>query len=354
MNTRFVLFFTLALFPFLCAKEASLPPNAPFLCVSSPLYDCNQNDPSLIFTIDYLFWQVQPGQAGSLYDTYPAIAPSGTYIKDAKLRVLFPDYKPQSGFKLGLGGYLNEQSCSLYAEYTLVYDKQEKGNFSKKAIHAPPYTYNTIKNYFAYVFQRLDLTARREFCLQKQMNTTCAGGLLFSTDEQWLGAITLNYYLPATGFSASVYDKQIQKNQKTFGIGPYVHLDNKLYFLPMTHSKNGSLQFGAGVSLPWTKFQWSRVEDYKNITTATVQSSGFPFISGGENVHNHLWALSPMVELSIGLGWQTLFGECNSHLLSLQAAWETQVWISHDYSISVDKPRNLILQGLTVSASLDF
>lgn len=275
---------------------------------------------------------------------------------------LFPGFNPKSGFKLGLGGYLDPQSVQLYAQYTLLYNKDPRGNYSRKKIDTSLYEYATIQTYYANVFQRIDLVLRREFCLGAQMVSTPAAGLLFGYDEQWIGAQMLDYNSPGS-LSASIFNAHIRNWQRWWGLGPYIQIDSEVFFRPMEKPMNFGLLFDVGAALPWSQFKWRSRATYPNVTTATVnavptaQSQGY--LSGGNNIRNTLWALSPMVEMSLGLKWTQAFGPCYNRLFSLSAAWEEQIWLSHNYirsddTISIVTPLSYLMQGLTVSAKLDF
>jgi len=69
----------------------------------------------------------------------------------------------------------------------------------------------------------------------------------------------------------------------------------------------------------------------------------------------------PIIDLSVGLGWDMSFGgeRDNDYNVEIHALWDTQTWINYGKSQIQDpnyviRPQNLYIQGLTVGASLGF
>ena len=318
-------------------------PECSDICVTSPKHTPDYDCTNYYVTVDYILWIAQPGQVGTTYNCgvdgfYPMIPVS--------TQLLYPAYKPRSGFKIGAGTFLDTESLQLYGEYTLFYNNQDKGKYDDRPHADWNYAFSSTKNFYSNIFQRVDGILIREMCLGKHLTATPAAGLLFAIDEQWIGGILQEF---RRDFPTVQDDTKINNYQKWWGIGPYIKVDSEAYLFCDDCPSNFAFTYGAGAALPWSRYQW-HIFVRQPLYTALQNS--------GSNVKNTLWAMSPMVEMSLGMKWETVWGSEHQRYFSLKAAWENQIWLSHTYISTeqqlLSRAKNYIMQGLTVSAKLDF
>lgn len=330
------------------------------IAVESYKYQGNEACNAFFVTLDYIYWQAQPRPTGSLYTDTPDYISGDAADFTSYTPIIFPTYKARSGLKVGLGTYVDWESIQLYAEYTWLSNKRNQNDYQTKALNSSDYDYGTIKNYYSNTFQRLDLLGQREFCLGAQLSATTKGGLILGFTDQRLGAINLDYNAPDEDLTASTYDKKINNHQRFWGIGPYMGVSSEAFILPMDRAMNASFIFEGGAGMPWSNTKFRETTLYPNITSSTITDGSVPasFVPGGRNIENHIWGMSPMVDMTLGFKWTSAFGPCDNRVFTLSAAYEQQIWFSHNFILSDTQisfsTLDYMIQGLTVSAKLDF
>lgn len=242
---------------------------------------------------------------------------------------------------------------------------------------------------FSNWFNRVDVTLGRNYYAGHYHTLRVFLGLLGAWDKQWFD---INYL----GRCRNVNDWSLWRNeQKWWGVGPYFGVSPAFIFPQWCGDSQWSIFLDSGFALPWSKANATmRMFRTPNITTSGTSvttanacccndnSCGSccgretsccpssndccdsecpcvePSCDSSMPICYNLtyWNIMPMMELALGLRWETWL-ECNWNFL-LQAAWETQVYFDHNWMFSMgDNPRsngNYTMQGLTIKAVIGF
>ena len=135
---------------------------------------------------------------------------------------------------------------------------------------------------------------------------------------------------------------RLDLKQDYWGIGLRAGFDTAWQF-----TKNLSFIGDLSIATLWGQFDLDRRERLTQF--GTINTTFYT----AANPHT----LEPIIDLQAGLRWETWLNQDRLHFL-MQAGWEHQLWILHNEVIKnlgeSDHTGDLILQGLTVKARLDF
>lgn len=273
--------------------------------------------PNFFVKADYLYWTAK--QIGLV------VAASDSNLNN----LLYPSWNAQSGFKLGMGSYLNHNGWEIEAEYTWFLNKNNEMTSSTNENQylvagmesiLPVYQ---IDRKWENQFNRCDLTFGKTLIIGHNLSLKPFLGIVGAFENQWL---TLKYKQE----TESLYTQNTLM-QKWKGIGPYGGFLSLFNFSEAIKNNSISLliEFGGALSL----------SNYKTTKKFTP--------------------LTPMLETTLGLAWKSWMGKNRNRNVTLSIAWEEQVWFNHNYlSINNDVSRHrqgdLILQGLTISGEIGF
>lgn len=317
-------------------KTVSVPPG------TSP----GEQGPDMFVSVDYTLWTAR--QAGleyavSNYYSTPTSSPS-------RGSVYYPDWKLCSGFKVGLGAYLNHDMWDIQAEYTWFYNKHngyKSADFNQGQAQSTWYVFpnegsdvlNAAWSKWNNWFNRVDVQLARNFFAGHYLALRPFIGLLGAWDCQWF-----DVQYVTTDQSSITY--QWKNKQQFWGIGPYSGLDASFCFPVLDQNNQWSIFLDTGFSLPWSQFKAKQVRE--DITHGTT----------GQDYENKFWNVVPMIELALGLRWETWWAD-NKWMFLLQAAWEEQVWFDHNNFFVMGGQGavgngNYTMQGLTLKAKVAF
>lgn len=322
-----------------------------------PKVQPGEDSPCVFITADYTYWVArQTGLAYAVSNDYTNTATSVT--SRPRGQVFYPDFKGRSGFKVGLGCYLNHDGWDLFAQYTWFYNNQNKGNYQANANFTPLQGFGTwwtvsadelINDQIAYAntrwanwFNRVDLQLARSHYAGHYLQMRPYLGLLGAWDNQ-----TFNIQYKDTT-SDTRWDRWTN-TQDWWGIGPWGGVCNAFMF-PMGDSQtHWSLFMDMGIGLPWSKSQVS--SRLQNGETASMLNDAY--------TQDTFWTTEPMMEMSLGLRWETWWTEGMNWNFMLQAAWEEQVWFDHNHmrpigTNAIGGNGNYVMQGLTIKAKVGF
>ena len=316
-----------------------------------------EDGPCCFFTADYTYWV--PRQAGLAYvvsNDYTA----GGVAEANKIRgqVFYPNFTGRSGFKVGAGAFLNHDGWDLFVQYTWFYNKQQKDKYQGNANFSPDQGFATwwvddggtfaaddifqAKTSWANFFNRVDAQLARSFYAGHYLQLRPFAGLLGAWDEQWFN---IGYKLNAADAGFDTWTN----NQKWWGIGPYAGFSSAFLFPIGDNSTQWSLFMDMGTSLPWSKYSVDK--KLQEGTAGALTTDAF--------TRNTYWTTDVMMEMALGLRWETWWTEGMNWNFMVQVAWEEQVWFDHGYMHPIGLEGvagngNYIMQGLTAKIKVGF
>lgn len=325
-----------------------------------PATQPGEDSPCVFITADYTYWVArQGGLAYVVSNDYTTTAAGVT--SRPRGQVFYPNWKGRSGFKVGLGCYLNHDGWDLYAQYTWFYNRQQRNKYGGNANFTAGQGFGTwwideltagsghitdqvaqANTFWANWFNRVDLQLARSHYAGHYLQMRPYLGLLGAWDEQWYN---IRYKEATTDTRWDTWTN----NQKWWGIGPWGGCCNAFMF-PMGDSQtHWSLFMDMGIALPWSKAQADL--RLQNADTASMLNAAY--------TRDTYWTIEPMMEMALGLRWETWWTEGMNWNFMLQAAWEQQVWFDHNHMIPIGHQAtggygNYIMQGLTIKAKVGF
>jgi len=312
-------------------------------------YGGEDGGPNVMISAAYTLWTAREDGLATATSTH--LTTANASITEGK--VFYPDWKVRSGFKVDLGVLLDHDGWDLLAQYTWFYNK--KNNLvnqpftlgeavSTWAVNQSQSALRTNRNKWDIWFNRIDLMLSRVFYTGHYMDMKAFLGLVGAWDKQ-------HFDIDYVGSTGSADDEYKWRNQQDWwGVGPYAGVCPTYIFGPADSDSHFSVFLDSGIALPWSKANALMRQYYDDTTTSADMTN----LDSSRNV---FWGLAPMVELALGLRWETWF-ENNWNFL-LQAAWENQVWFSHNHMINKLHVNNgpagsYVMQGLTIKAVIGF
>ncbi len=359
-----------------CAKMKSAVP---------PGVNCPCDDgPNVYVNAAYTLWTArQEGLAAGYANNFLTydLLPDVTLVSPpAAGSTSYPDWKLRSGFKVGLGAYLDHDCWDLGLEYTWFWNKNNGYSGVTSTVDvtysAVPSTsgavsplwqagagftvgsttlgWDTINSQWNNWFNRIDAELGRAFYVGHYLSFRPFIGLLGAWEEQ---SFNIQHHSLSTTAGVNVRPDilyTVNNHQKWWGIGPYMGFDTAFIFTNDSCNE-WSLFMDSGVALPWGHYQTSSYQTW-------VQGPGSALPAGLDvvlaNNNSSIWNVAPMLELALGLRWETTWSDCNEWSFMLQAAWEEQVWLGHNLmsvlNVGNGGGNSYTMQGLTLKAQLDF
>ncbi len=307
--------------------------------------------PMAYISADYTYWTSRQGGLAvamtNYYSTATTDPVNGT--------VVYPQWFGNSGFKVGLGAFLDHDGWDVGAEYTWYWNTNNPMNtvllggtgastipFLNGSSTVVPVNatnlYSVASNWNNW-FQRVDASLGRAFFAGHYLTLRPFAGLIGAWDKQnfnvdYITAVGLNSYSSTN-------------KQTWWGVGPYTGVDTAFHFPQMMDSSQFSLFLDMGAALPWSQYTTTQSLTNAADTPATINSYGGTFDT-----------TDVMMEMSLGLRWETVWNDSHSWSFLLSAAWEEQVWFDHNHFILLgdgdNQSGNYIMQGLTVKARVGF
>lgn len=313
-----------------------------------------EDGPVAFITADYTYWAArQAGLAYAVSNDYTA-TPSSSPTRG---QVFYPNWTARSGFKVGAGAYLNHDMWDLYAQYTWFYNRQQRDNYQGNAsftagngmatwwIDDTDVMHDNLQEanaFWANWFNRVDVQLARAFYAGHYLQLRPFIGLLGAWDEQW-------FNIRYKDIAGDTLWNTWQNNQQWWGIGPYTGICSAFMFPMGDNSTQWSIFMDLGTSLPWSKSQVDT--QLQDNDSSTLLTSAY--------TRDSFWNCEPMLETALGLRWETWWTEGMNWNFMLQAAWEQQVWFSHNHMTPIGTEAyasfgNYSMQGLTIKAKVGF
>ncbi len=305
--------------------------------VTPPAGPQTMSDWNLYVTADFLYWTVR--EDGMFH------AVSGVGANVGKGNVYDLDWKWEPGFKVGLGMNLPHDGWDIFAEYTWI--NTSVGN----TVSRDPATTDLISYWTINGIAPVQLLARSQASLDLKFNDIHLELGRNSYLSQFL-KVKIHAGLQGTWINQDYSVCQtlpdettmyhLTQKQDFWGIGLRAGLDTSWQF-----TQNWSFFADFALSVLWGEFDLERKD---RSVVAGVDTT---------NIHTGIDArtFEPALAIDAGLRWETWFMDGDMHFL-LQAGWDHQLWILQNEFIKVpteaDHTGDLVLQGLTVKARLDF
>lgn len=341
-----------------CAACAQLwPTRGPNWIVTPNAGPCVSCGADAFVTGEFLYWTAREDHLS--YAQTTGTVTSGSAPTTTKGKAFHPEWKFRPGFRVGVGMLFDHDGWDIYANYTWQ-------RFNDIKSHASPegttilvddvWFINggagTSSNFFSSAsskwhleFNVVDLELGRNFFVSRHLQLRPHFGLKGTWQEQKMdvffngvSSTTSNSVTTVFPFDSASYNKN-----EYWGIGIRTGLDAAWHF-----TKSFSMIGEAAISGLWEGFEVSRQDFVHNQSRDTYTSS--------ENLNDNFHTIKPVVELYLGLRWETWFC-CDSYHMSVEAGWEEQFWGDQNQFFQIvteTRLGDLSLQGLTVKARFDF
>ncbi len=307
----------------------------------------------MFVTTDFLYWMAHEDQLEYAQSTGLGLAASNASISSPEGKIYSPDWEWAPGFKVGAGASFCPDGWDVYAEYTW-YHSNITGNtptFFTLSNPALVETYWLIDNpdlggtidplssadaAWRLHLDVLDLMLGRNFYISPRLKLRPQFGLKGALEKQTMQV--------QTRARDSLDIETMQNRMRIWGIGILAGIDTAWQF-----SNHWSFTAKVAFTGLWERFHCSRFDD--SLTNA------HPPRSSEVHLANDFYTLKPVVEWMLGFRWETRAANDRVHL-AFDAGWEEQIWFSQNQFIrllsSVSNPGDLVLQGLTTKARIDF
>ena len=346
-------------------KTGAAPCSSPPCTAPLPAFD---NYPNI--TVDFLYWVAK--QEGNNYAaTGSAITVPGTVDPNTGLtpdaisgagKVYTPGQTGSPGFKAALGVDLSHDMWDFMVEYAWLYSHQSNSvssddlntgilplfSYTPNNSVLESTTYATSSGAAGFVSQANSSWSLHfnniNVELGKSIDVTCNFvlhphfGLQGSLQTQHFtaGYDVSSYTDPAT----SLGNNEVKFKQTFWGVGPRIGMDGLWQCCD-----HFGLFANTGFSALWGQFKATATSYDTNVT------ADYSDVLIADQVYRPS-TLSPMMQLSVGA--QTDWMVWKTRRLAVHAAWEGQVWFFQNQHSSSIADTNLLLQGLTLGARVDY
>jgi len=291
----------------------------------------------LFITASYLYWQPIQESMSLAYDQYPAPTTTRGKVYDM-------DFDFKSGFKVGMGINLSYDNWNLYLEYLRLHSTHKEGiNLPTNATlnclwrdDTGPLSCNSISSSWEFDTDLLDFYMTRPYYLGTKLTLKPFAGLRGGWIDQKLNVRAID---------TSDYPNRTWIDSDSWLVGPRGGVDC------FWHLGEGFRVFtNIAASLFYQHFKTTL--KYYTINTNTLDYYQ----------REKIGRVVPNIDLALGLAWGTYFADNDWHI-DLSAGYEfhhfwNQNTLRPVYEAIVNgiivSPGDLMLQGLTVTARLDF
>ncbi len=304
-----------------CPPMEVLCDAGPRVCYGSDVY----------FTGTFILWA--PHQEGTEY------AISGLGTNPAKGDVHDVDYGVEPGFKVGLGYDLPHDGWDMYAEFTWLRpcadDRTTSANNSSLFTTLNNNPLQEASADWNMKFNVIDGEIGRNFFLSKHLKYRPFIGFKGTWQDQ-------DYDVIYTSNNPLFGTRVVRIDQDYWGFGLRTGVDTAWHF-----TNNWSIFGNMAISALWSGYDIDRRDIQQFIGQEDTDI----------NTNNSYHTIVPVLELMIGLRWETWFYH-NEYRIALDAGWEEQVWWGYNRYVVINQPQqnggDLTFQGLTFTVRFDF
>lgn len=301
---------------------------------------------------DYILWHVS--EAGLAY----ANRSSGLNVDGRKIlgKVMTPNFKTNSGFKVGLGLDFNYDGWDLGATYTWLHSHASSSIQSSAANYTDLATLGTLgaaSGDWRLHFNNIDLELGRNFFVSPKLALRPHFGLKGTWQTQKFLA-TVNSSVNRSSSRGiplevgSAVNRGIN-DQYYWGLGVRTGLDTS-WMITRSFSFFGDWAF----STLWGQFTSSAKEFQDAIYSVGGTSANNVLLS---DLRNRTHQLNGVLELQLGFRYDYWFCE-DDYRFRVQAGWENQLWFNQNQLLLLNNINqvntDLSFQGFTLNFRLDF
>ena len=302
-------------------------PACSVLCDAGPR-TCHGSD--VYFSADFLLWM--PRQDGLEF------AMSGIGANTGSGNVHSIDFSAEFGFKVGLGYDLPYDGWDIFGQFTWIHgdgSETASGSNTTTLYRQVNNTVSSAKADWTIKYNVIDLELAHNFFVSKYLKIRPFAGFKGTWQSQ-------DYNINFTDTTISMVDSKTRIDQGFWGFGPRGGINTAWHFI-----NNFSLIGDVAISALWSGYD---VERHDTDTFLGLSSNAI-------DTHNNYHTVSPVLELLIGLRYESWFYG-NEYHIAIDAGWEEQIWWGHNRYVVINQPQhnggNLSFHGLTFKVRFDF
>ncbi len=308
-----------------------ITPNAgPRVCMGADVF----------ITADFILWTYR--QEGLEFAMTGA---TGTVTQQGSLHE--PDFALEPGFKVGLGLNLGHDGWDVFAEYTwLTTDESNSvtdSNGTMVNLWAQGAAAQFMSGRWDSNFNVIDLELGRNFFVSQYLTMRPHYGFKGTWQSQDYTVVS-ELRTDPTDPNTLTQRRTMNQDFDYWGFGIRTGMDTAWHF-----NKSWSLYGNFAISALWSGFDIDRTDDTFDPNTDTTTRT--------VNTNNDFSTVLPVLELAIGLRWETWFSNDDYHF-GIDAGWEEQVWWGMNRYIVLNQPQrdngDLTFQGFTLKFRFDF
>ncbi len=299
-------------------------------------------------TVEFIYWTAREDHLAFAFKE--PTESSGTVTGQG--RVFDPDWNFEPGFKIGFGVLQNHDGWDVYANYTWLRVRNTKKTIDSDDPITEQITpigtfgaggglsnIDQISARWQLDFNVVDLELGRNFFISQCLTLRPYFGLKGTWQDQ-------DFLTNSRGIFESILSVGETKDCLDYwGVGILAGLDSAWHL-----TRSLSFLGEVAVSALWERFK----VDSKSSNAPIVVGMREPFTF--LNVENNFFTIKPILELYLGLRWETWFC-CDSYHFSFEGGWEIQWWADQNQFFSTiheSRLGDLYLQGVTLKIRLDF
>lgn len=320
----------------------------------------------MFVTADFLYWSArQDGLEFASTGITSASENSSAPISAKDGKKYQPEREWDPGFRVGLGRTLGHDGWDLYANYTWFYNDADGSNKNSKALPGvvensfietwalpaaiTPYLVGAFRGGLSSVqatwnlhFNVVDLELGRNFFISNSLKLRPNFGLKAAWLDQKYKLIANAAFQSGQSGTKVIH---LHQKQDFWGIGTRAGLNSAWQF-----TKSWSIVGDIAITALYGQFDNHRKDTMIKDAGASPDVTYTP-----TNISEEFYTLQPVVELALGLRWETRVSNDRYHI-GFQAGWEEQVWFDHNRYITLgdDHSGNLAMQGLTLKGCFGF
>lgn len=300
----------------------------------------------LFITADFIYWKARQDGLGYVANGY-----SSTTANASSGSVQQVGFEFDPGFKVGLGLNLCHDGWDVYAQYTWLHSNPGKSSKSDPTGTTLFPMWNIANEYPTHddgiinatgnwdlQFNVIDLELGRNYFISQYLTLRPHFGFKGTWQDNDYSVV----YITVDG--PNIDTNKMNNDQDYWGFGIRTGLQTAWHF-----NTNWSIFGDFAISALWGKFDTTRKDVTSNDSNPATIQTVF-------NVENNFYTLKEVLELALGLRWETWFSDDDYHFM-IQAGWEEQIWLSNNQLISFYEESahgDLTLHGLTIKARFDF
>ena len=311
----------------------------------------------VFITADFIYWTSREDGLGFAYSG----GRSGTANVDpGKGDVKHPDFEFNPGFKVGLGLNLSHDGWDVWAQYTWLHSHTDTERTSQELATStlrPMWFLNTLDNNgtgstgpstvltratgdWDLHFNVIDLELGRNFFVSQYLTIRPFVGFKGSWQDQ---DYTVKYEV--TTDETNVLKMRMRQDHDWWGVGLRTGFYTAWHF-----TRRWSIFGNVAIAALWGQYDVDRTDRASNINT----NDGAEIVT--LRTENDFHSIKPVLELILGLRWETWFSDDDYHF-QIQAGWEEQVWFSMNQMFSKFEEcahGDMTFQGFTLQLRFDF